>query len=260
MPSPNTGISSSFSVHSLPGLSIIKEGDNVGAQICDVSKKSGFSLQNGDILVIAQTIISRAEGRTINLSTVTPSTQAIEIAKELNKRPELVEVILQASKRIVRAEQGHLIVETPHGYVCANAGVDSSNVPEQECVTLLPEDPDRSANEIRNTIKAQLGIDVAIIISDTHGRPFREGAINIAIGIAGFVPIKNYIGLTDLFGYELRTTKIAIADELASAAELLMGEADEGNAVIVIRGYSYEKGRGSATMLVREAERDLFRR
>jgi coenzyme F420-0:L-glutamate ligase/coenzyme F420-1:gamma-L-glutamate ligase len=260
MPSPDTSISSSFSVHSLPSLAIIKEGDNVGALICEASRKSGFSLQNGDILIIAQTIISRAEGRTINLSTVTPSNQAIEIAKELNKRPELVEVILQASERIVRAEQGHLIVETPHGYVCANAGVDSSNVPEHECVTLLPENPDRSANEIRNIIKAQLGIEVAIIISDTHGRPFREGAINIAIGIAGFLPIKNYIGLTDLFGYELRTTKIAIADELASAAELLMGEADEGNAVIVIRGYSYEKGKGSARTLVREAERDLFRR
>jgi coenzyme F420-0:L-glutamate ligase/coenzyme F420-1:gamma-L-glutamate ligase len=126
-------------------------------------------------------------------------------------------------------------------------------------VTLLPEDPDRSAEEIRRTIKTQFEIDVAVIISDTHGRPFREGAVNVAIGIAGFIPLKSYIGLTDLFGYELRTTKVAIADELASAAELVMGEADEGNAVVVIRGYHYEKGKGSAEMLVRDPQKDIFR-
>ena len=258
MPIPKTGIS--YSVHTLPALGIIKPGDDVGAQICEASQQSGFSLQDGDILVIAQTIVSRAEGQIIDLTTITPSSKAKELANKLGKRPELVEVILQSSKKVVRAEQGHLIVETRNGYVCANAGVDSSNVPNPECVTLLPENPDHSAEEIRKTIKKKLGVDVGIIISDTHGRPFREGAINIAIGIAGFIPVKSYIGLTDLFGYELRSTKIAIADELASAAELLMGEADEGNAVIVIRGYQYEKGKGSAKMLVRDAERYLFRR
>jgi coenzyme F420-0:L-glutamate ligase/coenzyme F420-1:gamma-L-glutamate ligase len=127
-------------------------------------------------------------------------------------------------------------------------------------VTLLPENPDHSAEQIRETIMTQFGIDVAVIISDTHGRPFREGAINVAIGIAGFIPVKSYIGLTDLFGYELRTTKIAVADELASAAELVMGEADEGNAVVVVRGYPYEKGKGSSELLVRDAQRDIFRR
>ena len=144
--------------------------------------------------------------------------------------------------------------------MCANAGVDSSNVPNEDSVTLLPEDPDGSAERVRQTIHELTDADVAVIISDTQGRPFREGAINVAIGTAGLVPLKNYIGLTDLFGYELRSTKVAVADELASAAELLMGEADEGNAVIVIRGYRYEKGRGSARMLVRAAERDIFRR
>jgi coenzyme F420-0:L-glutamate ligase/coenzyme F420-1:gamma-L-glutamate ligase len=259
MSSHTTGTPSSYSVHVLPNLGIINEGDDVGRQICEASQQ-GFTLQNQDILIIAQTIISRAEGRIINLSQVTPSAEAKDLASKLDKRPDLVEVILQASTKVLRAEQGRLIVETPHGYVCANAGVDLSNVPNPNFVTLLPENPDKSANEIRKTIKARLGVDVAIIISDTHGRPFREGAINVAIGVAGFIPIKSYVGLTDLFGYQLRTTNVAIADELASAAELLMGEAAEGNAVIVIRGFHLEKGDGSAKMLVREAERDLFRR
>ncbi len=260
MPSPKTRISSSYSVHTLPDLGIIQDGDDVGTRICDTSRQSDFTFHNGDILVIAQTIVSRAEGQIIDLSTITPSPKANELADKLGKRPELVEVILQASKKVVRAEQGHLIVETHHGFVCANAGVDSSNVPDSNYVTLLPEDPDDSAEKIRLTIETQLGADVAIIISDTHGRPFREGAINVAIGVAGFIPVKSYIGMTDLFGYELRTTKVAIADELASAAELLMGESDEGNAVIVIRGYHFEKGEGSSKMLIREEERDLFRR
>jgi coenzyme F420-0:L-glutamate ligase/coenzyme F420-1:gamma-L-glutamate ligase len=259
MPSDTPGTPLSYSVHVLPNLGIINEGDDIGRQICEASLR-GFTLQNQDVLVIAQTIISRTEGRIIDLSKVTPSAEAKDLALKLDKRPELVEVILQASTKVVRAEQGHLIVETPHGYVCANAGVDSSNVPNPNFVTLLPVNPDKSANEIQKTIKARLGVDVAIIISDTHGRPFREGAINVAIGVAGFIPVKSYVGLTDLFGYQLRSTKVAIADELASAAELLMGEAAEGNAVIVIRGFPFEKGEGSAKMLVRAAEQDLFRR
>jgi coenzyme F420-0:L-glutamate ligase/coenzyme F420-1:gamma-L-glutamate ligase len=259
MPSSTTP-PSSYSVHVLHQLGIIHHNDDVGSRICQATKNSGFTLYSGDILVIAQTVISRAEGRTVNLSDVKPSPEAHTLANKLDKRPELVEVILQESNRVVRAEQGHLIVETAHGYVCANAGVDLSNVPDSNCVTLLPENPDASAEHIRQTIKDQLGIEVAIIISDTHGRPFREGAINIAIGVSGLIPLKSYIGLTDLFGYELRSTKVAVADELASAAELLMGEADEGNAAIVIRGYPYEKGLGSAQMLVRDPDRDLFRR
>lgn len=259
MSSPNKS-SSSFSVHALPSLGILQEGDDVGTRICQASHDSGFRFLADDVLVIAQTIVSRAEGRTVNLSTVTPSTKALELAQKLEKRPELVEVILQASRNVVRAEQGHLIVETHHGFVCANAGVDSSNVPNDSIVTLLPEDPDGSAEKIRQTIHELCNADVAVIISDTHGRPFREGAINVAIGTAGLLPLKSYIGLTDLFGYELRSTKVAVADELASAAELLMGEANEGNAVIIIRGYAYEKGKGSAQLLIRDAKRDIFRR
>jgi coenzyme F420-0:L-glutamate ligase/coenzyme F420-1:gamma-L-glutamate ligase len=257
---PKTNFTSSYSIHTLPGLSIIKVGDDVGTLICEASKKSKFPFEDGDILVIAQTIISRAEGRILKLSTIKPSDAAKDIATQLGKRAELVEVILQASKRVVRAEQGHLIVETPHGFVCANAGVDTSNVPDADSVTLLPKDPDHSASQICKTVHELCGVEIAVIISDTHGRPFREGAINVAIGTSGLLPLKDYVGLTDLFGYELRTTRIAVADELASAAELLMGEADEGNAVIVIRGYSYERSTRSAKMLLRDAERDIFRR
>ena len=260
MPKESASSSAAFSVHPLPRLGIIKEGDDVGLQICQACHETKFDLYEGDVLVVAQTIISRAEGHIVVLSSVVPSRRARRLAAKLGKPANLVEVIMQASKRVLRAEKGHLITETPHGFVCANAGVDSSNVPEPDSVTLLPENPDVSAQRIRQTIKEQLNVNVGIIISDTHGRPFREGAINVALGVAGLLPMKVYIGLTDLFGYELRSTKVAIADELASAAELVMGEAAEGNAVVVIRGYQYEPGEGFGQTLVRDPKRDLFRR
>ncbi|MDO8056157.1 MAG: coenzyme F420-0:L-glutamate ligase [Candidatus Hermodarchaeota archaeon] len=260
MPSKSVPSSATFSVHPFPGLGIIKKGDDVGLQICQTCRETKFNLCEGDVLVVAQTVVSRAEGRIVVLSSVVPSHRARRLAAKLGKPANLVEVILRASKRILRAEKGHLITETPHGFVCANSGVDSSNVPEPDSVTLLPENPDASAERIRQTIKERLKVNVGIIISDTHGRPFREGAINVAIGVAGLLPMKVYIGLTDLFGYVLRSTKVAIADELASAAELVMGEADEGNAVVVIRGYRFEPGEGSGQTLVRDPRRDLFRR
>ena len=260
MPSESAHSTAAFSVLPLPGLGIIKEGDDVGLQICQACRETKFDLYEGDVLVVAQTVISRAEGRIVRLSSVVPSRRARQLAAKLDKPANMIEVILRASKRVLRAEKGHLITETPHGFVCANAGVDSSNVPQPDSVTLLPENPDASAQRIRQTIKAQLNVDVGIIISDTHGRPFREGAINVAIGVAGLLPMKVYIGMTDLFGYELRSTKVAIADELASAAELVMGEAAEGNAVVVIRGYHFELGEGSGQTLVRDPKRDLFRR
>jgi coenzyme F420-0:L-glutamate ligase/coenzyme F420-1:gamma-L-glutamate ligase len=153
-----------------------------------------------------------------------------------------------------------LIVETPHGFVCANAGVDSSNVHRRNHVTLLPENPDHSAKQIRSKIKEDFGLDVAVIISDTHGRPFRKGAINVAIGTSGIAPLSVFVGRPDLFGYTLRSTSVAVADELASAAELVMGEADEGIPVVIIRGYSYERAETSARALVRAVEKDIFRR
>lgn len=244
----------------LPGLGIISKGDNVGTRICAACRDTKFSLLKGDILVVAQTIVSRAEGRLVDLSSIKPSIRARKLAKVMNKEPEHVEAILQASKRIIRAEQGHLIVETPHGFVCANAGVDRSNVPGGNCVSLLPEDSDASARRIRETIRRTLGVEVAVIVSDSFGRPFRNGAVNVALGVSGLAPIKSYIGKTDLFGYELRVKQMAVADELASAAELLMGEANEGIAVVVVRGYLYAPAEDSAQLLVRDPKLDIFRR
>jgi len=233
----------------------------VGRLICEACQRAELALREGDILVVAQTIISRAEGRMVDLSRVVPSPRARRLAAQLGKRPELVEVILQSSRAVVRAEQKHLIVETPHGFVCANAGVDSSNVPGEDWVSLLPEDPDRSAREIRQAVREFFGVDVAVIISDTFGRPFRQGTINVAIGVAGIAPLRSYVGRTDLFGYQLRSTTVAVADELASAAELVMGEADEGVPVVIIRGYTYERDEeATAQHLIREPEKDIFRR
>lgn len=244
----------------LPGLGIIRKGDNVGVRICAACRDTHFQLAGGDILVVAQTIVSRAEGRLVDLGSVKPSARARKLAKMMDKEPEHVEAILQASKRIIRAEQGHLIVETPHGFVCANAGVDRSNVPGTNCVSLLPEDPDASARRIRESIRRTLGVEVAVIVSDSFGRPFRNGAVNVALGVSGLAPIKSYIGKTDLFGYQLRVKQMAVADELASAAELLMGEANEGVAVVVVRGYLYDASEDSAQLLVRDPKLDIFRR
>jgi coenzyme F420-0:L-glutamate ligase/coenzyme F420-1:gamma-L-glutamate ligase len=244
----------------LPGLGIIAKGDDVGARICDASRAAKFDLRRGDILVVAQTIVSRAEGRLVDLTSVKPSARARKLAKTMDKEPEHVEAILRASKRIVRAEQGHLITETPHGFVCANSGVDRSNVPGGHYVSLLPENPDVSARRIRETIRRRLGSEVAVIVSDSFGRPFRNGAVNVALGVSGLAPIKSYIGMTDLFGYQLRVKQMAVADELASAAELLMGEASEGVAVVIIRGYAYDASEDSAQLLVRDPKLDIFRR
>jgi coenzyme F420-0:L-glutamate ligase/coenzyme F420-1:gamma-L-glutamate ligase len=170
-----------------------------------------------------------------------------------------VEVILRESKSIVRMGDSHLITETTHGYICANAGVDQSNVPGERVVTLLPKNPDRTAREIRQKIMRLTGKDVAVIISDTHGRPLREGEINIAIGVAGINPIRDRRGETDLFGYILKVKQTAIADELASAAELVIGQAKEGIPVAIIRGYPYPKSEKASTkMLIRKKRRDLF--
>lgn len=246
-------------VIALEGIPVVKEGDEMGRLIVRASRERNLKLESGDILVIAQTIISRAEGSVVNLRDVTPSQFAKSIAATMNKDPRKIEVILNASKSIVRMSPKHLITETHHGFVCANSGVDLSNVPGDGVASLLPVDPDKSAEDIRREIRELLGIDIAVIISDTHGRPLRQGAIGVAIGTAGIAPLLDYRDRKDLFGYILETTIIAIADELASMAELLMGESDEGIPVVVIRGYSYKAGEGSALELIRPTEEDLFR-
>ncbi len=243
----------------IESLPIIKMGDNIAEFICQAAEKQGTPIKDGDIIVVSHIIVSRAEGNIVNLNEVKPSPFALELAKELRKDPALVEVILRDSKGIVRMGDGKLITRTKHGIVCANSGVDKSNVPGERTVALLPKDPDLSARRIKEDIKRITGKDVAVIISDTHGRPLREGEINIAIGVAGIKPIRDRRGEKDLFGYTLKVKRTAIADELASAAELVMGQANEGVPAAIIRGYKYPKSEDAkATELIRPKEKDLF--
>lgn len=240
-------------------LPIVKTGDNLAELICNAAENQGIHIQNGDILVITHVIVSRAEGRVVNLDEVVPSEFAKSIAKQYGKDPTLVEAVLQETKSIRRMGDGKLITETKHGFICANSGIDKSNVPGERNVALLPEDPDRSAEEIREKLRRSTGCDVAVIISDTHGRPLRKGEMNVAIGIAGIKALRDRRGESDLFGYVLRVKQTAVVDELASAAELAIGQANEGIPVAVIRGYNYLKSENAkATHLIRPKEEDLF--
>lgn len=217
-------------------------------------------LSEGDIVVVAQKVISKAEGRLIDLKLVNPSEKSLQIAKQNDKDPRLIELILNESVDILRLARGILIVETKRGLICANAGVDQSNVEKSnDYAALLPDDADLSARELRRSLKRKTGIDVAVVITDTFGRPFREGQINVAIGIAGIQPIKSYIGTLDMYGKRLKVTEIAVVDEIASAAELQMGKS-ERIPVVIIRGYVYQMVETSSlSQLLRARGKDLFR-
>lgn len=241
------------------GLPIVKEGDDLAKMVCEATEKQETPIQKGDIIVITHVVVSRSEGNVVNLDNVIASDFAKTFAKRFNKDPKIIEVVLQEARSIVRMGDGRLITETKHGFVCANSGVDRSNVPGERNVVLLPENPNRSAKEIRQNIQRITGKDVAVIISDTHGRPLREGEINIAIGIAGINPIRDRRKEKDLFGYTLKVKRTAIADELSSAAELVIGQADEGIPVAIIRGYSYPRSdRAKSADLIRPRGKDLF--
>ncbi len=242
----------------LPGIPIVTPGADLVALIHQAAVAAPLSLQAGDIVVITQKIVSKAEGCLIALKDVTPSPWAEQYARQWGKDPRHVEVVLRQSRRIVRMDRGVLISETHHGFICANAGVDQSNIEGEEVVAVLPIDPDASARAIRQGLHELLGVEVAVIISDTFGRPWRDGIVNIAIGLSGMQAIKNYIGQLDAQGYELRVTSLAVADELAAAAELVMNKLDNVP-VAVIRGYDYPRGEGSLAQLIRAPERDLFR-
>jgi coenzyme F420-0:L-glutamate ligase/coenzyme F420-1:gamma-L-glutamate ligase len=231
---------------------------DLAALIQQAATAAPLLLQAGDILVVTQKVVSKAEGHLIHLKDVTPSPLAENFARQWGKDPRHVEVVLQQSRRIVKMDRGVLITETHHGFICANAGVDQSNIEGEEVVAVLPPDPDASARAIRQALRERLGCDVAVIISDTFGRPWRHGLVNIAIGLSGIEAIKDYTGQLDAQGYELRVTALAIADELAAAAELVMNKLDNVP-VAVIRGYEYPHGEGSLAQLIRAAERDLFR-
>ncbi len=237
----------------------VVSGDRLAEVIIDALSYNQLVLGDSDILVIAQKIVSKAEGRVVDLATVRPSRKAKNLARQLGKDPKVVELILQESKEVVKMQSGIIITETKQGPVCANSGVDQSNLAGVNTAALLPKDPDASARKLRLAIKKKSGKDVVVIITDTFGRPFREGQINVAIGVAGLNPIRSYIGRKDMFGRKLHVTEIAIADEIASAAELVMNKSD-GVPVAVVRGLAFDKGRGSARHLIRPKKNDLFRR
>ncbi len=241
----------------IEGLAEVRQGDSVAKIIIEGCSRLGLSLISEDILVVAHKIVSKAEGRTIPLDEVKPSAKALELAKQLGKEAPLLEVILGESRRIIRMGGGTIIVETHHGFICANAGVDLSNAGLGQAV-LLPQDPDRSAREIREQIRQLIGAAPAIIISDSFGRPWRLGAVDVAVGVSGIKSLKDDRGKKDFHGYELRASLAAVTDELASAAELVMGKRD-GIPVALIRGYTTGRGEGSAKELLRPEAEDLFR-
>ena len=211
-------------------------GDDLAAQIMDACRNQGTRIEAGDVLVVTQKIVSKAEGRVVEISSVEPSQLALAISEGHRRDPRHTELILRESKRIVRMDGGVIISETHHGFNCANAGIDASNIPGKETVALLPVDPDASARRIVQSIQQRLGVDVAVIISDTFGRPWRNGALNVAIGVAGLNPMLSYVGQEDSFGNLMYTTVIAVADELAATAELVTGKL-LGIPVAIIKGY-----------------------
>jgi coenzyme F420-0:L-glutamate ligase/coenzyme F420-1:gamma-L-glutamate ligase len=239
------------------GLPEIAQGDDLGRLIAAAATRQGTALSRNDLLVVSQKIVSKSEGRVVQLSAVTPSPRARAVAEELGRDPRLVEVILSESRRIVRQDKGVLIVETRHGWICANAGVDQSNV-DADAACLLPEDADRSARTLRDRLKALTGHQLAVLVADTFGRPWREGLTNVAVGVAGLQPLKSYLGERDPAGHVLQATILALADELAGAAEPVMGKLNR-IPVVIIRGLEWEPGEGSSRALLRDPARDLFR-
>ena len=241
----------------LRGIGEVRPGDDLAALIA-AAAADGPGLRDGDIVVVTQKIVSKAEGRLVDLATIEPSAFARQIAAAYGKDPRHVEVVLREARRLVRMDRGVVIAETHHGLVCANAGVDASNVPGAAVLALLPVDPVASAERIRQGLAARLGVTVGVVICDTFGRPWRLGQTNVAIGAAGLRPLLSYVGQHDPYGHPLRVTQIAVADEIAAAAELVMGKT-AGVPVAIVRGLAHLLGEGTARALVRAPEDDLFR-
>jgi coenzyme F420-0:L-glutamate ligase/coenzyme F420-1:gamma-L-glutamate ligase len=240
------------------GIPEIRPGDDLGEKIVWALAEMDLALMDGDILVVAQKIVSKAEGRLVNLESITPSEFAMEIAHRQNRDARLVEVILSESTNIVRMDDHVLITETRHGFVCANSGVDRSNVVGKDWVSLLPDAPDDSALLLKTRLAELRHINTAVIITDTFGRAWREGLTNVAIGVAGIKPLKDLRGKTDDHGKELSATVLAVADEIAASSGLLMRKTAR-IPVVIVRGYFFDHGRGSASEMIRPRERDLFR-
>ena len=249
-------------IHPLLGIPLINRGDNLCQLILDAIEANKLILKDGSILVLAQKIVSKAEDRFVNLKTIKPTALAIEYSVKTDKDPRLVELILQESKSVIRHRKGVLVVENHQGLIMANAGIDHSNVeqdPENDWVLLLPEKPDKSAASLHNELLRKTGCKIGVIINDSIGRAWRNGTIGTAIGVAGLSSIVDLRGQADLFGNQLRVSEEAIADELASAASLMQGQADEGLPVVLIEGYHTSSQHIPASELIRPEEKDLFR-
>ena len=252
----------SLEVVPLQGLPLIAAGDNLVELIASALKRNGVTVRADDVLVVAQKIVSKAEGRLVDLATIEPSAEAVALAAEVHKDLRLVQVILSESVRVVRARPGVLIVEHKLGFIMANAGVDQSNVGPPDGsprVLLLPENPDRSAELLRRGLAARTGMDIAVVINDSFGRPWRRGTAGVAIGAAGLPALIDLRGRPDLFGRRLEVSVIGFADEVAAAASLLMGQADEAVPAVLIRGLSWSAPQSTAASIVRSPNEDLFR-
>ncbi len=249
---------------SLENIPLIRQDDNLADIVLKSLQDTGLELQDNDILVLAQKIVSKAEGRKVNLAAVSPSARAIELAQQTEKDPRVVDLILQESNEVLRTRVGTIIVEHKLGFVCANAGIDHSNVAgdgdtTEEWVLLLPENPDQSCTLLRNEIESKTGKHIGVVIIDSHGRAWRNGTVGVAIGMSGVPGIIDKRGDKDLFGYTLRITIIGAADELAAAASLVMGQASEGKPVVHVRGFPYSLQEGSLKELIRPKDQDMFR-
>lgn len=248
----------------LKGVKKIIPGDDLVDVIIKALRETRITLKDGDILVLAQKIVSKSEGRLVNLTEVIPTERAREIAKEVDKRPELIQLILDESNEVLRTRPGTIIVEHKSGFVCANAGIDHSNVHgewgvAEDWVLLLPEDANVSADQIQKRLKEKIGKNIGVLIIDSHGRAWRLGTIGMTIGLSGLPALVDMCGVEDLFNYKLRVTVVAAADELAAAASLMMGQAAEGTPIVHVRGFPYPLLNGSAKDLVRPKVLDLFR-
>lgn len=248
---------SHVTITGLDGIPEVRPGDDLGTIILDAVDATGETLRDGDILVVTHKIISKAEGQLVDLREVEPSELARRHAARWDKDPRQIEVVLREAARIVRMQHGLIIAETHHGFVCANAAVDASNV-ESEFVCLLPRDPDASAAALRAAIRERTGVDVPIIISDSFGRAWRYGIVNVAIGVSGLAPLADYRGHQDVWGRTMHASILAVADELAAAAELVGNKLDN-RPVALIRGYAFTRAEGSARELLLDPARDLFR-
>jgi coenzyme F420-0:L-glutamate ligase/coenzyme F420-1:gamma-L-glutamate ligase len=246
-----------YEVIGVTGIGEVRPGDDVARIIVEAARAQATPLAAHDVLVVGQKIVSKAEGRILRLSSVEPAPATRRMAEALGRDPRLLEVILRESRRVVRMDKGVIITETHHGWICANAGVDQSNV-DVDTVALLPEDPDRSARALREHVHALAGVEIAVVVADTFGRPWREGLTNVAIGLAGMAALRDYIGEPDSAGRPLQMTMLAVADELAAAAEIVMGKLDRVPAAIV-RGLHLDPGDGGSKPLLRDPARDLFR-